>query len=480
MNSIDNVQRPLMFMGCTSDAGKSLVCALMCRYLANQGFTVAPFKAQNMSNNAAVTPEGGEIGRAQYLQAIAAKQPACADMNPVLLKPHSEKGAQVVVNGKVSHELHAKDWHQRKAVLWPAVTQSLAQLKKRFPLLVIEGAGSPAEVNLRKSDIVNMEVALHTDASVYLIADIDRGGAYAHLLGTWMCLSQAEQAKVKGFVLNKFRGEQALLEEANIWLEQKTGIPIVAVIPWTAHQLPEEDNFFHRSSWQAQRINIALIVYPYASNLDEFDPLIYQAGVNVVPLREAQDLTQFDAIILPGTKHVEASRRFLAETGLESSIVAAAKDGVRITGICGGLQILGMRNEDPEGIEGHSFAGLGLLALATEYGREKLTQQRLLSWRGELLRCYEIHHGQTRCLEPIDSFVEEGLGWQQANIQACYLHDLFTNQSFCQDWLEGLGWQGQCQDWHQQTNDELDRVSRLLALPLQQIAEHARLRPAPL
>lgn len=295
-----------------------------------------------------------------------------------------------------------------------------------------------------------------------------------------MCLSQAEQAKVKGFVLNKFRGEQALLEEANIWLEQKTGIPIVAVIPWTAHQLPEEDNFFHRSSWQAQRINIALIVYPYASNLDEFDPLIYQAGVNVVPLREAQDLTQFDAIILPGTKHVEASRRFLAETGLELSIVAAAKDGVRITGICGGLQILGMRNEDPEGIEGHSFAGLGLLALATEYGREKLTQQRLLSWRGELLRCYEIHHGQTRCLEPIESFVEEGLGWQQANIQACYLHDLFTNQSFCQDWLEGLGWQGQCQDWHQQTNDELDRVSRLLALPLQQIAEHARLRPAPL
>ncbi len=464
-------------MGCTSDAGKSLVCALMCRYLANQGLILAPFKAQNMSNNAAVTAEGGEIGRAQYLQAKAAKQLACADMNPVLLKPHSEKGAQVIVNGKVSHELHAKDWHQRKSVLWPAVTQSLSRLQQRFPLLVIEGAGSPAEVNLRKSDIVNMEVALHSDALVYLIADIDRGGAYAHLLGTWMCLTKDEQAKVKGFVLNKFRGEQALLEEANTWLEQQTGIPIVAVIPWTAHQLPEEDNFFHRSSWQADVINIALIVYPYASNLDEFDPLIYQVGVNVVPLRDEQDLTQFDAIILPGTKHVQASRCFLAEAGIEKKIVAAAKAGVRIIGICGGLQILGEQNDDPQAVEGKSFTGLGLLALATEYVSEKLTEQRRLAWRGETLQCYEIHHGQTRCLEAIDSFVEEGKGWQKDNIQACYLHDLFTNKVFCQDWLESLGWQGKCQDWQQQTSDELDRLTKVLALPLQQIAQHAGLLP---
>ncbi|MDO6765326.1 cobyric acid synthase [Agarivorans sp. 1_MG-2023] len=464
---------PIMFMGCTSDAGKSLVCALMCRFLATRGLDVAPYKAQNMSNNAAVTQEGGEIGRAQYLQAIAAKQTPTIDMNPVLLKPHSEKGAQVVVNGKVSHELLAKDWHQRKAVLWPAVTASLQRLQSKHPLLVIEGAGSPAEVNLRKSDIVNMEVALHTNASVYLIADIDRGGAYAHLLGTWMCLSEAEQQRVKGFVLNKFRGEQALLHDANVWLEEKTGIPIVAVIPWTAHQLPEEDNFFHRSTWQAGSINVALIVYPYASNLDEFDPLIYQQGVNVVPMRDCQDLSQFDAIILPGSKHVAASRAHLAKSGLDNEIIKAASAGVLITGVCGGLQILGEQNLDPNSVEGESFKGLSLLPIITEYSDQKTTRQRQLSWQNSELNCYEIHHGKTLCIEPLASFVEADTGWQLSNVQGSYLHDLFTNKTFRQAWLEHLGWQGECEDWHQVLGKELDRMCDSLDLPLSQLAKHA-------
>jgi adenosylcobyric acid synthase len=462
---------PVMFMGCTSDAGKSLVCALFCRHLTNAGLNVAPFKAQNMSNNAAVTQQGGEIGRAQYLQAIAAKQTPSIDMNPVLLKPHSEKGAQVVVNGEVSHELLAKDWHQRKSVLWPAVTASLARLQQDYSQLVIEGAGSPAEVNLRKSDIVNMEVALHCQASVYLIADIDRGGAYAHLLGTWMCLSAEEQQLVKGFVLNKFRGEQALLHDANVWLEEKTGIPIVAVIPWTEHQLPEEDNFFHRSVWQPHCLNIALIVYPYASNLDEFDPLVYQQGVNVVPLRENQDLSHFDAIILPGSKHVAASRKHLATTGLDQQIINAAKQGVRVTGICGGLQILGEHNLDPDSVEGEAFKGLSLLPLTTTYSSLKTTVQRSIDYGDETIRCYEIHHGQTQCSAQLDSFVEQATGWQLDNVQGSYLHDLFTNRKVCQDWLESLGWQGKCEDWNQVLDNELDRLCDKLNLPLSQLSE---------
>ncbi|WP_040307470.1 cobyric acid synthase [Agarivorans albus] len=478
MQNTTKNQSPIMFMGCTSDAGKSLVCALVCRHLTNLGSNVAPFKAQNMSNNAAVTQEGGEIGRAQYLQAIAAKQTPSIDMNPVLLKPHSEKGAQVVVNGEVSHDLLAKDWHQRKSVLWPAVTASLARLQQGFSQLVIEGAGSPAEVNLRKSDIVNMEVALHCEASVYLIADIDRGGAYAHLLGTWMCLSAEEQRLVKGFVLNKFRGEQALLHDANEWLEEKTGIPIVAVIPWTEHQLPEEDNFFHRSVWQANCLNVALIVYPYASNLDEFDPLVYQAGVNVVPMRDNQDLGHFDAIILPGSKHVAASRKHLAKTGLDKQIVNAAKQGVRVTGICGGLQILGERNLDPSSVEGETFDGLALLPLTTVYSNVKTTIQRSINYCDETIACYEIHHGQTQCSVHVDSFVEQATGWQLNNIQGSYLHDLFTNRKVCQDWLESLGWQGQCEDWNQVLDNELDRLCDKLDLPLSQISEHAGITKA--
>ncbi|UPW20641.1 cobyric acid synthase [Agarivorans sp. TSD2052] len=466
---------PIMFMGCTSDAGKSLVTALICRYLANTGLNVAPFKAQNMSNNAAVTREGGEIGRAQYLQALAANQIATIEMNPVLLKPHSDIGAQVIVNGEVSHQLNAIDWHQRKAILWPAVTASVERLQSKHQCLVIEGAGSPAEVNLRKSDIVNMELALHVDASVYLIADIDRGGAYAHLLGTWMCLSKQEQARVKGYVLNKFRGEQALLEDANHWILEKTGIPIVAVVPWTKHQLPEEDNFFHRNQWQAGATNIALVVYPYASNLDEFDPLIYQSGVNVVPMREWQDLSQYDAVILPGSKHVAESCKHLLSTGLDKAIIDAAHTGVRVLGICGGLQILGDKVLDPQHIEGEQFSGLSLLPITTEYDSNKVTIQRKVDWAGEQLNCYEIHHGKTQCTENLAPFVEVNNGWQHGQVQSSYLHDLFTNKSFRQHWLEGLGWRGQCEDWQDVIDKELDRLCEQLAEPLKQICEHAKL-----
>jgi len=260
-----------MVLGCTSDAGKSLIVTAICRLLANRGVNVAPFKAQNMSNNAAITEDGLEMGRAQYLQALAAKTKPSVLMNPVLLKPSAETFSQVIINGKVDSYLSNMPWRERKKLIWPNVVTALETLQAQYDQIVIEGAGSPAEINLRDGDIVNMSVALACQADVYLVSDIDKGGSFAHLLGTWACLAKEEQKLIKGFVLNKFRGDPKLLGNAMEWLEEKTGIPTVANLPYHRHQLPEEDSFRLGASWQKGAINVALIYYPYASNLDEFD-----------------------------------------------------------------------------------------------------------------------------------------------------------------------------------------------------------------
>src|SRR5215510_3358664 len=237
-----------MIMGCTSDAGKSFLVTALCRHFANRRRTVAPFKAQNMSNNAAVTPDGLEIGRAQYLQALAARVTPQARMNPILLKPSADSASQVIVMGRVNEAVSALPWLGRKQSLWPIVCEALHSLLHDYDQVVIEGAGSPAEINLREGDIVNMAVALECQADVYLIADIDRGGAFAHLLGTWQCLTPAEQARVRGFVLNKFRGDPALLGDAREWLRAQTGVPTVALVPLIHHRLPEEDTLHHRAA----------------------------------------------------------------------------------------------------------------------------------------------------------------------------------------------------------------------------------------
>ena len=276
-------RRPIMIMGCTSDAGKSFLVTALCRHFANLGVRVAPFKAQNMSNNAAVTPDGGEIGRAQYLQAMAARVTPETRMNPVLLKPSADTYSQVIALGRFDPEISALPWLERKPRLWPLVHDALHELLAEYDQLIIEGAGSPAEINLRQSDIVNMRIALACEADVYLVADIDRGGAFAHLLGTWHCLEAAERARIKGFVLNKFRGDPNLLGNAMDWLQERTGIPTVAIVPMQRHRLPDEDAFHHRAEPVAGTINLALLLYPYASNLDEFDALIHTPGVTVVP-----------------------------------------------------------------------------------------------------------------------------------------------------------------------------------------------------
>jgi len=457
-------KKPIMVMGCSSDAGKSFLVAALCRRFAKQGVRVAPFKAQNMSNNAAVTPDGLEIGRAQYLQALAARVVPQARMNPVLLKPSADTHSQVIVMGRFDPEVTALPWMERKTLLWPIVCSALDSLLADYEQIVIEGAGSPAEINLRQSDIVNMSVAMECTADVYLAADIDRGGAFAHLLGTWMCLAQDEKALIKGFVLNKFRGDQALLGNAMDWLKERTGVPTVAIIPLIRHSLPEEDTLHHRAQRIAGRTNIALIIYPYASNLDEFDPLVYERGVSVVPIRDVEDLSAFDAVILPGSKNTAQSLRCLQESGLASEVANAARKGVPVMGICGGMQLLGKHILDPANLESGSIPGLGLLDVTTTLMPDKITRQREVRWPdgGSIVRGYEIHHGRTQAGPQAGAHLEDELGWQQDNACGVYLHGLFENTAYRQRFLEQLGWHGQARDWHACLEAELDRVANLI------------------
>jgi adenosylcobyric acid synthase len=454
---------PIMIMGCTSNAGKSFLVAALCRYYANQGVRVAPFKAQNMSNNAAVTPEGLEIGRAQYLQALAARVPPEARMNPVLLKPSADTYSQVIVLGKPHPEISTVPWMERRDRLWPIVQASLHSLMHDYEQVIIEGAGSPAEVNLRAGDIVNMSVALDCHADVYLAADIDNGGAFAHLLGTWACLAPEEQALIKGFVLNKFRGDQRLLGNAMDWLQERTGIPTVAIVPMIQHALPEEDTLRYRSQVAAGQINIALIAYPYYSNFDEFDPLIHEPSVNVVPIRDYAALTDYHAIILPGSKNTVASLRHIRENGLAAEISRAAQRGVPILGVCGGMQLLGRRILDPQQLESGDMDGLGLLDVTTTLMPQKVTAQRQVRVVGNgFVSGYEIHHGQTLAGPQARPHLEDGLGWQQGNVLGVYLHGILENTAYRQQFLTRLGWQGQTHDWAGFLDAQIDHVAQLV------------------
>ncbi|MGE0824775.1 MAG: cobyric acid synthase [Candidatus Binatia bacterium] len=454
---------PIMIMGCTSDAGKSFLVTALCRHLVNRGLSVAPFKAQNMSNQAAVTSKGLEIGRAQYLQALAARTTPQARMNPVLLKPTADTASQVIVMGRVNTSVSQLPWMERKRTLWPIVRNALHSLLREYDQVIIEGAGSPAEINLRAGDIVNMTVALECRADVYLAADIDRGGAFAHLLGTWTCLGQAERQLIKGFILNKFRGDQALLGNAMDWLQEQTGVPTVAIIPLISHSLPEEDTLHYRSEFRAEQINIALLVYPYASNLDEFDPLIHEPGVNIVPIRDFTHLDVYHAILLPGSKHTAASLQHLRQTGLAGEISRAAQRGIIVLGVCGGLQLLGHEIRDPYHVESGDCQGLGLLDLHTTLGLEKTTRQRTALWNGIPVHGYEIHHGHTEAGPAVKAHLAESLGWTRGNVYGVYLHGLFENTAYRQQFLQQLGWTGTIsQDWSVRVDTEIERIARLI------------------
>lgn len=447
--------RPIMLQGCTSDAGKSLLAAGLCRALSNRGYSVAPFKAQNMSNFAAIAENGGEIGRAQWLQAKACGLAPHTDMNPVLIKPESDMRSQVIVNGEVDTQVTQLPWMQRKARLWPHVKAALTRLQSQYDLVVIEGAGSPAEVNLRAGDIVNMAVALEFNASVQLIVDIHRGGAYAHLLGTWHCLAPNERALVDGFVLNMFRGDESLLAPANEWIKAQTNIGISGCVPWFPHSLPDEDSWRHKSHFIQGQVNIAVLLYPYASNVDELDALLHEEGVNLVPVRSGMSLAGFDAAMLPGSKNSLASLQWLRQQGLDKALT----DVERIYGICGGMQILGeqLASEDGQIL----VTGLARLPVTTSMQSDKTTRQTSVKTDfGLVVEGYEIHHGQTK--GEASMHLEDELGWRHQQVIGVYLHDIFTNDAYRQWWLASMGWQGTVKPWGEQINNELNRLAEML------------------
>ena len=445
--------RCVMVLGTTSGAGKSWLATALCRWYARQGLKVAPFKAQNLSNHARVvaTQNGaGEIGAAQYFQALAAHAVPEVRMNPVLLKPEANSGSQVILLGQVNAELTTMPWRDRSETLWPFITDSLDALRAEHDVVVIEGAGSPAEINLMDRDIVNLRVARHANASCLLITDIDRGGAFAHLYGTWALLDKADQALIHGFVLNKFRGEVSLLSPAPERLFTLTGIPTVATLPfWREHGLPEEDGLFENHVQPNVPITrtIAIIAYPYASNLDEFEPLKKIPGVRLVWVRHPKQLPALnreDWLVLPGSKHTTADLAWLREQGLAHFIHNFAEHEGLVLGVCGGLHMLGQRMLDHHGVDG-TAEGLGLLSLVTEFSITKTVRHREVqfgaitgTWAAlSNLTCqgYEIHQGHTHTIPssaglPSDTReLSKDLMWQDASgrVLGIYLHGLFEN-----------------------------------------------------
>lgn len=455
-------QRPalcVMVLGTSSGAGKSWVTTALCRWYRNQGYKVAPFKAQNMSNHARVVPAAGdawgEMGTAQYLQALAAGCAPDVRMNPLLLKPEADMRSQVVMLGQVDQALTQLPWRERSAHVWPRIAQALDALRSENDVVIIEGAGSPAEINLHSSDVVNMRVARHAQAHCLLVSDIDRGGAFAHLYGTWALLPAEEQALIRGFVLNKFRGDARLLAPGPQMLQDLTGVPVVATIPRLArHGLPEEDGVYDAGADDLDagavvHTTVAVIAYPRASNLDEFQPLINVPGVRLVWARSPAQLQGADWVILPGSKATASDLRWLRRQGLDAALTAHVAQGGRLWGICGGLQMLGEALIDLHGVDGNE-AGLGLLPLVTVFDVDKrllraaVRMPRLdAPWQalsGVEMQVYEIHHGQTRVR---DDMVAAGLGvheivpglvWQGAEgrILASYWHGMFENAAVVQ------------------------------------------------
>jgi len=427
----------LMVQGTSSWAGKSLVSTALARALHRRAVDVVPFKAINMSNNARVAA-GGEIGTAQYLQALAAGLEPDVRMNPVLVKPEGGNRSQVVVLGKPDLELSRAPWLERHERLWPTIDGALQALLAEHELVLIEGAGSPAEINLRAADLANMRTARAAGARVLLVADINRGGAFAHLYGTWALLAEADRARLSGFVLNRFRGDQSLLRSGIEELEQLTGVPTVGVLPWVDHGLPDEDGAATPRP-SGRRASVAVVRYPTASNLDEFKPLEQLGALRWA--RKVEQIEHAELVVLPGSKHVAADLAWLRRTGLARALRERAARGRPVLGICGGLQMLGERIDDDAGVDGPA-GGLGLLALRTTFVADKRTErtssrfarlsQPWATLSEQPLAGYQIRHGRTvttggrtAIAEIVGEALPDGLGFVSGPVLGIYLHGLF-------------------------------------------------------
>ncbi|PSB33318.1 cobyric acid synthase CobQ [Chlorogloea sp. CCALA 695] len=449
--------KSLMVVGTTSHAGKSLLTTAICRIAARRGWRVAPFKGQNMALNAYVTASGGEIGHAQAVQAWAAGTQPTIDMNPILLKPQGDMTSQVILKGKAVGKVGAADYYEQYFDIgWQAIQESLQHLSTEFDLIVCEGAGSPAEINLKHRDLTNMRVAKHLNAPTILVVDIERGGAFAHVVGTLALLEPDERALIRGIVINKFRGMRSILQPGIEWLEKYTGIPVIGVIPWLEQVFPAEDSldlFERKTSAFQGDLNISVLRLPRIANFTDFDPLESEPTVSLKYIHPKQDLGHPDAVIIPGTKTTIADLLLLQKSGMAEAIKNYAASGGTVLGICGGYQMMGQYLTDPDRLESEYLKceGLGLLPIRTMITDYKVTKQRQVTSNfpqsGLPVAGYEIHQGRSRLVEP-DAITSDynplfddpnlGLVDKDQLVWGSYLHGLFDNGAWRRAWLNRL------------------------------------------
>ncbi len=463
MSNSQSPAKTLMVQGTGSSVGKSTLTAALCRIFLQDGISVAPFKAQNMSNNAFVTPDGLELGRSQSVQAAAAGIEPSADMNPILLKPEGDGRSQVVLNGRPEGSFKARSYYEGRERLWTEATAALDRLRASYELVLMEGAGSPAEVNLRDRDIVNMEIALYCEAPVLLVADIDRGGVFASLLGTLELLRPDERSLVKALVINRFRGDRSLLEPLPKMIAERTGIPVVGVVPMVPDlQVREEDGMSLERELALRKqgaMKVAVIRLPRISNFDDFDPLA-RAGLSIAFARDASEISDAHMVIIPGTKHTIADLRWMKSRGLDQAVVEATRRGAFVIGVCGGYQMLGESLDDPDGADGgvpDSECGIGLLPVETVFNRDKVTRRvqiRAADAGGSVFTPgasgsgYEIHSGETRPrdgareAEPLlqidrgDGVLrDDGAISDDGAVFGCYVHGMFDSLEMLQSLL---------------------------------------------
>jgi len=477
---MNNQQQTLMVQGTTSDAGKSTLVAGICRVLWRKGARVVPFKPQNMALNSAVTQDGGEIGRAQAVQALACDLEPHTDMNPILLKPNSDTGAQVIIQGRAITNMEAAAYHDYKRVAMDAVLDSHQRLEAQYDYVIVEGAGSPAEINLRENDIANMGFAEAVDCPVIIIADIDKGGVFAHLVGTLLLLSDSEQQRVKGFVINRFRGDIALLQSGLDWLEAHTGKPVLGVLPYLHgfHLEAEDAVSVEQITTDAQpMLKVIVPVFPHISNHTDFDPLRLHPCIDLQFIGPDQAIPPADLIILPGSKSVRSDLAWMQAQGWNQVITRHLRYGGKLLGICGGFQMLGVSIQDPDGIEGIAgdSSGLGLLDMTTVLYPEKQLTQRMGSLRfteGKAAEVsgYEIHCGLSSgeaLQHPLIAFSEgeyDGAISQDRQVAGTYLHGLFESTAVIEQLLAWTGYEAEPPEFDYRTHrlEALDRLADTL------------------
>ncbi|MGE7878144.1 cobyric acid synthase [Peribacillus muralis] len=446
--------RSIMIQGTASDVGKSLICTALCRVFANKGYRVIPFKSQNMALNSYVTLDGGEIGRSQGVQAEAARIVATTDMNPILLKPKQNMVSEVIVNGKHFLDMNAMSYRNsfvQEAM--PIIRKSVEKLQQEYDIIVLEGAGSPAEINLKDRDIANMRMAKLADSAVILVADIDRGGVFASIIGTLALLDDDERDRVKGIIINKFRGIRELLDDGIKWLQQETGIPVLGVLPYLDVSIEAEDSLalsslrFKNPKKDEFPIDVAVLKFPHISNFTDVDPFFDEPGVGVRLVGNILELGRPDLLILPGTKNTIEDLKWMKGAGFDGAIKELRKHGTIIVGICGGFQMLGTNLFDPDAVEdcGEDAEGLSLLSLETIFQAEKKTVQMegVLApgfLKGEMkLVGYEIHLGQTALDPQVQAFLllkdgrEDGAISADKKVFGTYLHGIFHNRLFTRE-----------------------------------------------